>query len=229
MKSIFIIFIMSIATLLQAQQQLALSLTPTHSELKKIFKETGRGGYTSIEVLSKIVERKDKAVSALQSYLNAQTNKDSVNEMEPDRLYAVLALEAIGTKTAYAVLALAALNHPESEVQGTSLKALSGSYYSKVAEDSLISDKEIVHLLLRKCDDTTYVEFCHKRIGEIARDGIKNWMGVDYGDLSLTQTTVKVGKDKIEMTMPQYREWWWTNYNTKLMWNKEKAVYVINP
>ncbi len=192
----------------QVQKQIDFSSIPTPAELKVVFTKTKHGEYTAIEALRKIVERKDKAIPALQYYLNVQIDSIKRNDFDPSKIYAVLALEAIGTKQSYEVLTQLAINHSEAEVRGTALKTLSNSYYSRVVEDSLKPNKDIVHILLNQCDDTTYVNFCHKRIGDIAREGIKNWLGVDYGELSLNQSKITLGKEKVDLNPNQYREWW---------------------
>ncbi len=206
---------------LWGQQTSLVSVTPTKQELKILFAEISTKGSDPFSVLSAVTERKDNALSALSSILN-----DTLISQK-SKLYAVLSLEGINTSAAYTVLSKIAVTHPDKEIKGVSLRSLSSNYYGKVVNENLIPDKEVIHLLLSNCDDTTSVDFCNKRIGEIAREGINTWTGKDYGNLSLETKTIKVGKSKTEMTLQQYREWWWLMFKDKLLWNKEAMRYDV--
>jgi hypothetical protein len=207
----------------------SLSINPTVTEITEVFQRAATGAIDPFRVLSSIVKHKDKAVPALEAFLFASPapikEGDSIMNTEPNRLYGVLALEAIATNNAFAVLKHAAQFHPDKEVKGTALNALAGNYYHRAEKDSLPADKEILHILMSNTEDTTWVEHCGRRIGEIAREGVKNWMGEDYGDLPLEKKMIKVGKEKHEMTVEAYREVWWMKHNAALKWNKKTAHF----
>lgn len=212
---------------LQCIAQPRLSPTPTLAEIKKAFVELHSTKNDLFTSLSTIIQRKDAVVPALRDYINAFSLKDEETGIVPNRLYGVLALEGIATEGAFNVLLQTALLHPETEVKGKALQIIASNYYDKVMNDSLVPSKDIVNLFLRNCDDTTYVELCQKRMGEIAREGMKTWTGMDFGDLRLDQKKIIVGKSKTEMTMPEYRDWWWNKHQLKIKWNAKKTMFEV--
>lgn len=235
MKSIALFTLtMVISVSLQAQQNLgvdtsiAVPSTATARALTRLFAETTAGQYDPFQVMKNVSSLGDIAIPALQAFLFDTTNQlmDSTSAVKPNKLYAVLALDRIGTPAAYQVLAQAAVNHPESEVRGTALRAFALDYYSRAQQDSIIPAKEVVHLLLRNTEDTTYVTYCNRRIGDIAREGLKNWMGIDYGDI-LPDSMRAQEEQKLGMTILQYREQWWQQNSSNMVWNENTGHFEI--
>jgi hypothetical protein len=206
-----------------------ISIKPTGDELTEEFRNTTTGIHDPFTVLSLVSSRKDDAVPGLDAFLfsvpKMKKKADTIQTVEPNKQYGVLSLQRIGTPNAYAVLNKAALTHPDKEVRGRALACISINYYNRMRSDSAAPNMDYLRTLLQQCDDTTYVEFCHKRIGEIARIGIKNWTGRDYGVLSLKDKTIKMDKDKPPLTMAQYRAWEWDNVFAKFKWDKKNAKY----
>lgn len=100
----------------------------------------------------------------------------------------IIALDAIGTKEATEVLFNVAAKHPEAEVRAAAIKSFAYSNYFRIAEGKNKPDKQVLGMLFENADDTTYVETEGKRIGEIAREGIKNWTGEDFGEMQIAET-----------------------------------------
>jgi len=83
-----------------------------------------------------------------------------------------------------------------------------------------------VHLLVQNADDTTYVENCNETIGKIAREGINNWTGIDYGDMPAGR-----GRENISnaqgMNVKNYREQWWQNNSSKIQWDGSEEHFKV--
>jgi hypothetical protein len=56
-------------------------------------------------------------------------------------------------------------------------------------------------------------------MGEIARTGIKNWTGKDYGNILPDSLRIKEEK-KLGMTIKEYREEMWQKNMDNIYWNK---------
>lgn len=213
----------------QSSGSIVITAKPTEEEIRNLFVEVTIGQHDPFEVLAKIVARKDDAVPALEEFLFAKPTKekvkDSIAAANPNILYGVLALEAIATRAAYKVLGRAVLTHPNNEVRGTALRTFALSYYYRTKSDTVVPEKEVVHLLLRNTEDTTFIDYCGKRIGEIAREGVKNWTGKNLGDLPKQKAKIRIGKDKKEMSVEESREEWWQRHSDKLAWNKKTKLF----
>ncbi len=218
-------------------QQFTLSSNPSALELTQLFTETTQGIHDPFVVLRQISAMGDTVVPALKTFLLATPTlkvatvdlngkTDTVPAPPPNRVYGVMALDLIGTPLAYQTLAIIAQSDSDEEVRGTALKVFATSYYFKTQQDSTLPEKEAVHLLLRNVDDTTYVYDCVMRIGEIARAGLTNWTGVDYGEIPPDSIKTKTEK-KLGKTMTQYREEWWQQHSTNMKWNKATGHFEV--
>ncbi len=214
-----------------------LSAKPSARELTQLFTETTQGLHDPFVAVNRVASKGNKAVPGLRDFLFntpvlmvAAAGRDGALDSvaaQPNRVYGVMALDLIGTPAAYQVLSDVALSDTDSEVRGQALKTLAVSFYYKAAEDSLSTpDVQVVHLLLRNTEDTTYVHGFAMRIGDIARKGLKNWTGTDYGDIPSDSLRVKE-EQRLGMTIQQYREQWWQNNSGKLKWNKKKGYFEI--
>lgn len=227
---------LSIPLFAQSENQpFTLSSNPSALELTQLFTETTEGIHDPFVVLRQISAMGDTVVPSLTTFLLATPTlkvttvdlngkTDTVSAPPPNRVYGVMALDLIGTPLAYQTLAIVAQSDSDAEVRGTALKTFATSYYFRTQRDSTLPDKETIHLLLRNADDTTYVNECGMRIGEIARTGLKNWTGVDYGDIPPDSVKIKTEK-KLGKSMAQYREEWWQQHSVNLKWDKAKGIF----
>lgn len=217
---------------------LALSSNPSAMELTRILCETTAGQHDPFVVLPKIALLGDKVVPGLRVFLfntplvkiaeldSTGQVKDSVVAPTPNRVYGVMALDLIGTPAAYKVLADVVQSDTNTEVRGAALRAFAMNYYYRIEQDSLTPDKEVVHMLMRNMEDTTYVEGCAMKIGQIARLGLKNWTGTDYGEILPDSLRAKDEKS-FGMSLPQYREQLWQNESGKMKWNKDTGHFEL--
>jgi len=159
--------------------------------------------------------------------------KDSTVKITANKQYAVYALDAISSSAAEELLMTAAGSHPDINIRGLALKTVACNIYYRLknnsmpaGNNSLTPDKEIVHIMLDNADDTTFVSCCKEAIGKIAREGLKNWTGQDYGDLP-NQKNLSVNSMNASLSMKAYREQWWQNNNSKLNWNSNTGHFEL--
>jgi len=202
-----------------------ISEIPSVGEINDLFFLAEQGKRDPFIVATEISARMDNAIPSLQAFLikSAEQLSDTLNKkkMYADGKYAVYVLDAISSQKAKALLSEIALTHPDKEVRGLAIKALAWNSYNKVEGDSLEPDKELIHVLLKSADDTTYVKECDNRIGNIAREGIKNWTGEDYGNAP------KKNNENSRSNFTSYNEQWWQNNSIKVKWNRSTKRFVV--
>ena len=222
MKTVCLVLLECVIASLLFSQQLppVLSGTPTAPELSRFFSDAGDGRRDLFQCLGLVHERGENAVPGLVAVLNT-------DNLRVNRLYASMALEHICSPAAIAGLQKAAQSDPDIEVRAAALNALATTYYDKVVTDRLTPDKEIVQLLMRCADDTTAVDYLKLSLGKVARIGLQNWMGRDFGEPSTGVVRVKVGQTIVPMTLPEYREFWWQKYGNRLRWNWQSGHFEM--
>jgi hypothetical protein len=240
----FVVFLTLTASLtLDAQDTTAagpvlkMPSTPTAVELTRLLSETTTGQHDPFLVLPRVASLGDNVISALRGFLFATpivkvavfdstgAVKDSVIAPPPNRVYGVLTLDLIGTPSAYQVLGDVVRLDTIGEVRGAALRAFAMNCYSRVQQGSLLPDKEVVHLLLGSMDDTTFVRGCSMAMGTIARQGLKNWTGTDYGEI-LPDTLKAKDEKTLGMSLDQYREQWWQQNSATMQWNSNAGSFV---
>jgi hypothetical protein len=225
-----------------------LSDVPTVFELTKIFAAPGTGKLDPFLTLQAVVGKGDSAVSALDSLLffdpiaeiittrispgvgaagGAERELVRTDTVRPNKLYAVMALEAIGTKASYPVLFRLAQLHPNRDVRGISLNALAGTYHEGERLQRFVPDKQLVHLLLSNVDDTSSVPYLGKTFGQIAREGLIHWLGQDFGEPQGRAKRLQDAKGADIGSLADYREQWWSFVASKVVWNASSNTFQI--
>ena len=92
-------------------------------------------------------------------------------------------------------------------------------------EDSQAPKKEILRALYASASDTAMSVNMGMRIGEIAREGIRNWTGRDPGTLPLDGNTVMEGGKKTDMAA--YHEKYWQKIAGKLKWDDGEKKFKV--
>jgi len=131
----------------------------------------------------------------------------------------VSCLEGIGSPTAYEVLKRAALVHADADTRGASLYALGGSAHDRASASADRPDIEILHVLLKCADDSALVASKERSIGSVAREGLRNWTGIELGERVSPTSTVPVKGRSDRMPIAAYRELWWNLAASKFSWN----------
>jgi len=113
-----------------------------------------------------------------------------------------------------------------SQLRGAALNSLAESYYYRARQDSLSPDKGVIGLLLQNLDDTTIVKQYGCTVGTIARRGLKNWSGVDYGQIPPDSIRVKEEK-RLGMTLTQFRLQQWQKDEPNSAWDSKTGHFTI--
>lgn len=218
--------------------QLKLSPTPTVQEITDAFRMASSGQIDPFKIIHQVAERGDNAMPALSEFLFleatapepltvALTDDRMLNSVppSPDRIYAAIALEAIGTKLAFETLIRAAASHKVEDVRAYALKAIATTFADRFRDQQEQPDKGLLHVFLRYADDPTEAKQFQKTFGEIAREGLRNWAGIDLGALDREPDYMNVNGQMIAKA--QYRELWWQENKEKLSWNMEIGRFEI--
>lgn len=221
-----------------------LSRVPTVFELTKIFSSPGRGRLDPFLALQAVIVVGDSAVSALDSLLFSDPVAEVIatkiglgsgvdvgtvrsDTVRPNKLYAVMALEAIGTKASYPVLFRLAQLHPSRDVRGVSLNALASTYHEGERLQRFVPDKQLVHLLLSNVDDTSSVPYLAKTFGQIAREGLIHWLGQDFGEPQGKAKRLQDANGADSCSLANYREQWWSSVASTIVWNASSNTFQI--
>ena len=215
-----------------------VSASPSAQELTSLFTETGEGLHDPFMVLRNIGSMGNSIIPALRMFLfNTPVIKtavlspdgktvDSVDAPAPNKQYGIVALDLIGTPLAYQVLATVAQSDSDTQVRGMALRSLAMGYFYRAKQDSLVPDKAVVGILLQNLDDTTYINQCGRTIAQIARDGLINWTGTDYGEV-LPDSVQAKEQQRLGMTITQYREQWFQNNSANMAWDASTDHFVV--
>ena len=224
----------------QTPDSLKLSAVPTVQEITSAFVSAGLGRLDPFLVLPAIIASGDAAVPALGTVLFSDSisqvfqyqllerasatdttlvHATQYDTVKPNKLYAAMALEGIGSGAAYTVLIQAAQAHPDLNVRGLALNALAITYHNGNILQHFTPGKELVHLLLNNVDDTTMVPYFQKSLGQTAREGLINWTGWDMGKPQGKNTLIVVSSQPQPMAISAYREQWWQSNASSLKWN----------
>jgi len=225
-----------------------LSDSPTLFELTDIFAAPGRGTLDPFVALQAVIGKGDSAVSALDSLLFSDPIADIIttrmrigtgvggdpgreiaksDTVRPNKLYAVMALEGIGSKESYPVLVRTAQLHPNKDVRGIAINAFASTYHEGERLQKFVPDKELLHLLLANVDDTTSVPYLAKSFGRIAREGLINWLGQDFGEPQGVIRRLHDAKGLDRGSLGDYREQWWSSVASRIAWNTGSNRFQI--
>jgi hypothetical protein len=198
-----------------------LSSSPGAQEVVAILLPVAKGEHDPFAVLPRVIELGDSVVPALASILSGYVPSAtggaltiSTDEMKRIRAYAIASLEAIGTQSAFTVLFGIASSTGDVDHRGAALRAIGIAFHMNAYLDSNTPDSEIIHLLVLNVDDTTFVAGYQKTIGQIAREGLIEWMNWDPGEPQLN--------------FPQaasMRELWWQSLKDQISWDLDSRLF----
>lgn len=224
-----------------------LSRVPTVFELTNIFASPGKGKLDPFLALQAVISTGDSAVSALDSLLfsdpiaeiittkigmgsgvgNAGAETVRRDTVRPNKLYAVMTLEAIGSKASYGVLVRLAQVHPNVDVRGIALRALATTFHESERLQKFVPDKELLHVLITNVDDTTAVPYLAKPFGQIAREGLISWLGQDFGEPQGKMRRLQTATGADRGSLADYRDQWWQANATKISWDSGNSRFAL--
>ena len=223
----------------KAETSHRISAAPTEQELAELFIFACNGEMNPLDAVDLAVEKGENAVAGLTELLFSQINystkpkpadlPDSIIFIAPNRIFPVLALEKISTPGAIAALLRAAESHPNIEIRGIALNSIAKTYNDKIPKEDITPDKVIISVLMGSVEDSTYIGYLQKTTGQIAEEGLLQWLGKDFGELQIDEAKEKVGDKEpvVRMSVSEYRRQWMQENEKNLVWNKEKKKFAV--
>lgn len=230
-----------------------LTAQPTAQELADFFISACGGAMNPLNAVSIVAKKGENAVAGLTELLFNETihsSKQLRNDQEfdtliiyPNKLFAVLALDSIGTQSAMVALLRTADIHPNPEIRGFALNAIADQYYqltdtSKAKQVKFQPDTAVVRILVYNAGDSTYIGYLQKTIGRIVHEALVQLLGLDFSDPQFKEARISAAKGKVlnksdeqlssdevgeqpEVTAAKYAQLWWIENQETLSWNKE--------
>jgi hypothetical protein len=233
---VFAVIILAIINRSAAQNSNTLSTKPTVSQLNGLFFKMASGEADPFVIIPQIAAKGDNVLQALQSILFVKPQDLDESTYRKYSNYAVVILESMGTTKACSLLVRIATEHPVVDARGRALNSLANVYYQYAQTQRILPDTSIIKLFVYSADDTTCVDFLQSRIGQIARDGLKNWTGEEWGSVQLDEQrsdtsgglirsgTVPVKRQTKAQSMTAHRQWWQDNRGL-LRWSAAKTRF----
>ena len=205
----------------------------TAPQLINILSLTRTGYYDPMVVRQAITRCGDAVVPLLKGLLTTESLEalrpadgsaaDTMSRgitVHPDMCleYVVGYLDAIGTEKSFQVLLGVAASHPNPNVRGSAVVALGSSLRDQVCAGKAKADPEIVHLLITCVDDSGESANHQTKVGDLARQALAAWTGIELGPMDESIKSLAVGKEKQVMTLKEYREYWWKRVGPGLIW-----------
>lgn len=234
--SLLLIALILMGVKVEAKKMAVVYDTTTVKGLSEIFQKITSGEIECYDALTQLVQRGENIIDTLERFLFTEfiPEQDTIyfisdslhsqnffirKEPVPNKIYAVLVLDAILSNKAFNVLMRIADSNFEEEIKAEVIKSLAFNYYYKFkyGNENLTPRKEVLRVLIEAIDDTTYNERMQMKIGHLARQGIKNWTGIDFGDLTLSNSRINA-----------YHNRWWQYNKDRLTWNSEKKLFKIH-
>lgn len=214
----------------------------TTAQLMNILSLTRTGYYDPMAVRQAVASRGDAVVPLLRELLMTDslvatgplaglaTDTTSTRiAVKTDRGigYVVGYLDAIATEKSFQVLLAAAATHTNPNVRGGAIVALGNSMHHQVCAGKVKADPEIVRVLLTCVDDTAEAANNQMRVGDLARQALTTWTGMELGPLDDNVRTVTVGKQKQVMSLKEYRDYAWKRIAPGLTWVEGEGRFSV--
>ena len=226
MKKVECVLFMSICFTATAQ----LSSVSPATRIAATINDAATGRVSASVVQENIGGSDDSTVSLLRSYimdLPAKSSDEVTDFLTKRAVLVTKALLWIGNSRSVLTLLEVSTSCANEQVRSQALDAIAREFYSASLSSDATPPKEIVHALLTSVDDDSYVGDLQVRVGDIAREGLSNWLGMDFGEPRGSAVRIKVGKEKQEMTLREYREWWWNRNSGNLEWDRITGRFII--
>jgi len=215
-----------------------LSQKPQAQELTDLFVRLEKNEIDINTAYAAVAEKGDAIVPALKEilfsdslqYSHKAVTLDNSRELRvvPKKKYSLLALQIIGSKSAYDEIIATAATHLDPKVKGSALSIIGQSYYEKTIAEQITPTTSIIRLLLMNVDDSTEVSHCDgQSVGSIARQGLKNWCRHDLGSLS-KDLPMHNGISKKPIANREFREKQSKSIQNALAWNQKKKIFEIS-
>lgn len=210
-----------------------LSITPNAREITGLFLDIGKN-LNLVEAEEVVAQKGDTAVPALSDMIFSDTLWNSLASVDTGegkatffegKLYAIYTLMKIGTPQAFQVLLNAADSCRFAPARAAALNAITNTYHNRATKGTLTPDSRVIGILIKSSTDHTYIWFLHKTIGEVAYEGLMQWLGTDFGEPQFRKARIAAGGSNGELSPSAYRDYWWHENASLLVWNRSTGHF----
>jgi hypothetical protein len=230
-------------------QSSLLSAQPSAQELTDFFVSASSGAMNPLAAVTLVANQGENAVPGLTTLLFSNAYKCSIpqstinqsalysvnpvdssveqTKLIPNKVFVVLALQAIGTPNAVTTLLKAAGINSNPEIRGFALHALNNTFYTDTSKTQLGSsppDTAIIRVLITSSNDSTYIGYLQKHIYEISQDGLMCWLGKDFGGPEFDAARTINGT---KMAVNDFEQYWLKINEPKLKWNYSTRHFEV--
>jgi hypothetical protein len=208
---------------------------PTSSELKELLGKASKGTVDPREVIDALSKPDGRFVPTMRELLFSQrmnpgstvsadegSTRPSYVPMPAHRIL-IKALENVGSSDCYMCVYDAVTKHPDPQIRGLCLNSLANSFQPKATTGFIKPDKQLIYLLLHQASDTLAIDELGKRVGDIAREGLKNWTA--KGGSRPVPATLRINADN--KSASTYLEHWWSRRSSRIAWDPIAGLFVL--
>ncbi len=210
---------------------------PTTADLEAVLLKTSAGILDANQVIELLSRPNACHVASLRELLfvqqsipyspPSQTRREAGALHNPVPAYRVLVkvLENIGSMDCFSCLYDAARIHPERHIRGFCLNSLATTFQSRAKAGTILPDLGLLYLFISQASDTLMVMGMPKRVGEIAREGLRNWTARG-GSRPIPASLRLTGLGGSTESRP-YWEYWWSKRSSKIKWDPESGLFIM--
>jgi len=208
---------------------------PTDSDLKSLLAQASKGIVDPNGVVALLSKSDGRFVVSMRELLfQMRSDADSVLTVSgesgrpshvpwPAHRILIAALEAVGSLDCYTCVYDAVVKHPDPEIRGLFLNSLANAFQPKAKAGHFIPDKQLIRLFVDQAGDTTSVHDLGKRVGDVAREGMRNWTAKG-GSRPITVTLRPRSDTK---STSSFVEHWWSRRSPNIRWDPVAGLFVL--
>lgn len=214
---------------------------PTAQEFADAFYQIEIGIYDPYDVLSEIELLGDRCSKELDKLIFSEKIKPILPELvgidggivkesievATNKRYGILALERINTIDAYDILFDVIKKHDDIELKAMALNIINNKYKERVILDEIEPDKHFLKYFIDYLEDLTHIKSYNIKFDKICRNGLKIWLGKDFGDYVEEQDINDELDIPHEKLTKEDKDKWWDDNSPKIKWNKKKNKFEI--
>lgn len=210
--------------------EIKLSSNPNKYELKKLFEKAKRHKLDLYKLLSVIHRKGSKVITALTDGLfTTDQMQDTIMGADGKKMltrpfnkaYFLLGLESIDDTSICRIVQRAAVESNDPEIQAMALKYLANQYfnYSKVKKNK--PEKSVLTVFMDCLADSDSSATYHQNVGEIAKEGIYNWLEGQEGNSKDISIVNVAGFNKVSLKKLIAQDY------QKIVWNNKTGFFEI--
>lgn len=208
----------------------------TKEDISSLLDSAAAGSIDPQELIAILSKRGDANVPMLKALLLAERSvpggamrsgvispRQAFKPMPAHRVL-LRALENVGNAEAFACVYNAATTHADLQIRGCCFGSLAQAFQAKAGTGGIQPDKQLLHLFLSSSGDTLIVSDLGKRVGELAREGYREWTA--RGGAIPVPAVMRPSESKESGSLRPYWEHWWATRASKITWDPATALFV---